>query len=426
MLLALAIAGVATGAGADRDLDGIADAEDNCPAIFNPEQADDDGDDIGNSCDSDPGIDPETSDIVLYLRDQRGRVVAGACFDATIAGSLGEDARTVCDDPDTPGAGVLELLEGQSSATITQDEVPPGCAGGLKDPVSRDFVPGAWQVLEVRYRCGTPDVDRDYDGVVNDSDNCPGIFNPDQQDDDEDDVGNTCDRSPGVASDTSNLIVYLRDQDGAAVWDACFKVAVTTRAGPSPPEDACVDTTGPGWLPVELQAPDELKARIVQTSLPPGCRGGLAGSLEHAFAAGSWRTVTVRYRCGSEATFKDVLAPSKATARHTLRVVRATNRVRIRLAWPRKSAKLDLVGVGVKGRSLASVGASPPPLQVTARRTATSVTYELTAGPTKHKPGKHKPGAVTPGALAGTLQFTVAGRKLGASTRATTHVTQQR
>jgi hypothetical protein len=425
VVLGLVVVGVATGAGADRDLDGVADTEDNCPTIFNPDQNDDDDDDGGNSCDATTGIDPEMSNIVLYLRDQRGRPTAGVCFEATITASSGEEARTVCDDVDSPGAAIVGLDEGQSTVTIAQDEPPPGCTGGLLAPVTRQFVPGGWQVVEIRYRCGTPDIDRDYDGVINESDNCPSAFNPDQQDDDDDGVGNTCDASPGVASDATNLVLYLRDQDGAAVWDACFKVVVTTRAGPSEPEEACVDNTGPGWLPIELQAPDELKARVVQSSLPPGCRGGLAGNLEQAFAAGIWRTITLRYRCGSEATFKDVLRPNVTSVRHTLRVVRATKRIRLRLAWPRRGPKLNVLGLRVSGRSLASVGASAPPLRISQRRTATSLVLEITA-PTKHKPGKHKPGQLTPGALAGMLQFTVAGRGVSAALPATTRVAQQR
>jgi hypothetical protein len=423
--LALALVSGAAGAGPDRDLDGLPDDEDNCAAIFNPDQADDDEDAAGNTCDPTPGIDPDESKIVLYLRDQRGRPTPGGCFEATIAESGGgEETRAACDDATDPGWAEVALIAGETSATIEQDDLPPGCAGGLSGTVSRPFEPGAWQVVDVRYRCGTPDVDRDYDGVVNTDDNCPNAFNPDQQDDDEDEIGNTCDRSTGVADETSDLVLYLRDQDGAALWNSCFKSVVTSRDGPQEPDESCIETTAPGWTSIELNAPDDVKATVVQTSAPPGCTGGLDDNLEHAFAAHSWRVVTVRYRCGAPATFRDILQNGKTTAGHTLRIVRATKKVRLQLAWPRGGSKLDVAGLGVAGRRLAAAGAAPPPLQITRRRTATSIVIEIAQRPAKHKPGKHKPGEIKPGALAGALHFTIVGQKLSGATRATTRVTQ--
>jgi Thrombospondin type 3 repeat len=38
----------------DTDHDGIPDSGDNCPTVFNPDQADNDGDGLGNACDSTP------------------------------------------------------------------------------------------------------------------------------------------------------------------------------------------------------------------------------------------------------------------------------------------------------------------------------------------------------------------------------------
>jgi hypothetical protein len=48
--------------GQDQDQDGITHSEDNCKAVYNPEQSDWDQDGRGNECDGSPGVDP--SDIV--------------------------------------------------------------------------------------------------------------------------------------------------------------------------------------------------------------------------------------------------------------------------------------------------------------------------------------------------------------------------
>lgn len=57
----------------DRDGDGVADAEDNCPTVENAEQTDSDGDGLGDACDPDEGANPfaEYSDAELerQLRD---------------------------------------------------------------------------------------------------------------------------------------------------------------------------------------------------------------------------------------------------------------------------------------------------------------------------------------------------------------------
>ncbi len=56
--------------------------------------------------------------------------------------------------------------------------------------------------------------DSDGDGVCDDVDNCPHVFNPDQHDKDGDGRGDACDVCPGIADDGT-------DSDGDGVGDAC-------------------------------------------------------------------------------------------------------------------------------------------------------------------------------------------------------------
>lgn len=71
------------GGGSDTDADGIADANDNCPIHFNPDQSDVDGDGIGDACDNCPFVlNPGQEDA-----DADG--IGDACDTSTVALVLG-------------------------------------------------------------------------------------------------------------------------------------------------------------------------------------------------------------------------------------------------------------------------------------------------------------------------------------------------
>lgn len=53
--------------------------------------------------------------------------------------------------------------------------------------------------------------DVDNDTIADATDNCPSVYNIDQQDFDSDSVGNTCDSTPGVGAGQSFTIIYHRD-----------------------------------------------------------------------------------------------------------------------------------------------------------------------------------------------------------------------
>jgi hypothetical protein len=398
---ALVVLAGAARADADRDLDRIPDALDNCPAIFNPDQQDDDGDGLGNACDSTPGIDGG-SYVVLYLRDQHGRPVTSVCFDATVVTSQGpEPPAEVCGDLVQPGWATVFLPAPDAvRVELTQTEAPPGCSGGLQGSTSYTAPPGAWKVVGVTYTCQPRAGDRDLDGVPDSADNCPDTFNPDQLDEDDDGVGNTCDRTPGIPADTSSTVFYLVDQDGAALWDACFDITQVAASGQPDEGTSCVDIGDPGWTAVTLVAPDDLRGEVVQTAEPPGCAGGLRGRGVYPFAAGKWNVVTLRYRCGLPVEFADSLSSSARSKSHGLRVVSATRGISVVVRWKGRGNVFDVAGLTLPPRALAARGAAPRKLKITRTRTATSLTLHI------------EPAKLKPGELAGRLQFTVVAKSI--------------
>ena len=133
----------------DLDGDGIANSQDNCVAINNPNQADNDNDGAGDVCDAD-----DDNDGVMDAVDC-------APFDASIAYSIGDP----CDDRDS---------------TTINDIITSDCnCNGI--------------------------MDMDGDGVVDSLDICPTIANADQADNDGDGIGDVCDND----DDNDNIIDTL-------------------------------------------------------------------------------------------------------------------------------------------------------------------------------------------------------------------------
>lgn len=141
----------------DMDGDGVCDNDDNCPNEANPDQADNDGDGIGNVCDDTPD------------------------GDEPCAAKGGDtDGDGICDDDDncpyTPNQ-YQEDTDGDGIGNVC-DDTPDG-----DEP------------------CANKGGDSDEDGICDDDDNCPNEYNPDQDDRDGDGFGDVCDLCPDYASD---------------------------------------------------------------------------------------------------------------------------------------------------------------------------------------------------------------------------------
>lgn len=163
---------------ADQDHDGYPDVGvpgigDNCPTIWNPDQADMDNDLIGDAC------------------------------DGNIDGDQLNNNLDNCDyDPADQCGFPSPYADTDSDGLVATDPCPNYPE---PDPINPSYVD--------QDNDGLPDQcdpDIDGDGDANDHDNCPYNFNPNQEDLDEDDIGDACDCMPKL----SEWLIYGSASDG--------------------------------------------------------------------------------------------------------------------------------------------------------------------------------------------------------------------
>jgi len=161
----------------DTDKDGIVDPNDNCPLVVNADQADSDGDSIGDACQNDHDGDGVADYVVggdgsLQMNDNCPSVA-----NPSQANSDGDGIGDACDN----------------CPMVSQTYQSDADADGIGDACDDD----------------------DNDGIVNGLDNCPSVANPSQANSDGDAVGDACDLCPLVSEN------YQSDADGDGIGNAC-------------------------------------------------------------------------------------------------------------------------------------------------------------------------------------------------------------
>jgi hypothetical protein len=212
----------------DADGDGVGDPCDDCPTVPNPDQADDDGDLVGNACDTCPNggdgdfdgaCDDADNCPALANPDQAdgdGDGAGDACDPCVGPGGDG-DGDGVCDGTDRcPGTPDPAQADGDADGVGDACDNCPATPNPMQADGDGD---GAGDACDA---C-TNDVDADGDGVCNAADNCDAVANPDQADADGDGVGDACDGCPSVFDPDQ------ADANGDGVADACgVRVAITS------------------------------------------------------------------------------------------------------------------------------------------------------------------------------------------------------
>jgi hypothetical protein len=223
----------------DMDGDGLLNGADNCPEVHNPDQADANGDGLGDACDPDPdhdGLEGDDDNCPLTAN------VNQADLD-------GDDVGDACDPcTDTDGDGAAE--PGFAATTCAVDNCPSAPNASQSDADAD----GAGDACDV---C----TDADGDGFGQPGlpastcavDNCPDAANPDQHDADGDGTGDRCDplRMDFLPVASTVPAGFLADRgapfDATRGWGWSSAMPQRERVSAQPPElDTFVFTTGTG------------------------------------------------------------------------------------------------------------------------------------------------------------------------------------
>jgi hypothetical protein len=218
----------------DTDVDGVIDLFDNCPRDFNPGQLDEDADGFaicGGDCDdSDASVGPGQPEV---------------------CDGLDNDCRGSADDLDGDGDGHSGCLDDCDDASATTHPGADEICNGIDDD------------CDALVDDDGDEIDADVDGVSGACDNCPGEFNPGQEDGDGDGQGDLCDLDDGlilVRWLSSTTLAWQAEEGFTAANLYCGDLEVLKAAG--------IYTQDPALVPLASRTCGLISEEVAESDTP--------------------------------------------------------------------------------------------------------------------------------------------------------------
>ena len=196
---------------ADSDHDRVGDNTDNCGGIYNPSQANADGDSAGDACD----VCTDTDNDGLGNRGFPGNTCQfDNCPDVANPLQTDADGDGLGDSCDACPADAANDVDGDGACS-NHDNCPQAANPGQEDSDSDGFGNACDNCPLV---ANLQQLDQDHDGAGDVCDDCPAVPDPGQVDRDHDGPGDACDVCPGTGDPDQ------ADSNGDGSGDACQPV----------------------------------------------------------------------------------------------------------------------------------------------------------------------------------------------------------